>query len=253
MFDESEHIDVLGVGVDDVSYAEAVERVEQLMEGDTQAYIVTPNPEMIMKARRDEHFREVLNQADLSVPDGMGVVWASKILGVALRERVAGTDLMQAICTQAARRGWPVFLLGAREGVAEQAAEKLVSHNPGLRVVGTYAGCADRERDADMRAHLGALVHARDPVILFVAFGAPKQELWIARNRAQLHGVRLAMGLGGAFDFIAGKVPRAPVWMRRIGLEWLYRGFKQPWRFRRIITVWHFGLVVWMKRLGIRS
>jgi N-acetylglucosaminyldiphosphoundecaprenol N-acetyl-beta-D-mannosaminyltransferase len=156
---------------------------------------------------------------------------------------VAGVDLVPALARRAAARGWGVFLLGGGPGVAELAARRLKQLAPGLHVVGCFAGDASPAGDDETRA---AVATAR-PQLLLVAYGAPKQELWIHRNAHDL-GVPVSIGVGGAFDFLAGRVPRAPAWMRRLGIEWLFRLMRQPWRARRMAVLPVFALLVLRQR-----
>jgi N-acetylglucosaminyldiphosphoundecaprenol N-acetyl-beta-D-mannosaminyltransferase len=180
-----------------------------------------------------------LNRADLRVADGVGVLWAARLLGAPLRERVTGSDGIYAICERAAHQGWRVFLLGAAPGVAERAAARLTARYAGLQVVGTYAGSPV---ETEWPAIHTRLQEAR-PHILLVAYGHPRQDLWIDQHRHELPAT-VAMGIGGALDFVAGVAQRAPLWMRRIGLEWLHRLVRQPWRWRRMTKLPLFALRV---------
>src|SRR5436190_1923587 len=164
-----------------------------------------------------------VNQATHSHPGGCG--------GEHRRGRVTGVALTELIAARAAERGWSMFLLGAAPGVAERAAEALQHKYPGLRVVGCYSGSPRRDEEPVIRAR----IIAAQPTVLLVAYGHPAQELWIARNQPLLR-VPVAIGVGGVFDYLAGEAPRAPAWMRRIGLEWLYRLIRQPQRWRRILV-----------------
>jgi len=219
---------LLGVRVDDVTGDEALSRIEGFIQEGTPHQVVTINPEFVVASQRDEEFRRILNAADLALPDGIGIVWASRLLsrGRPLRERVAGSDLLPKIAALAAKRGYRLFLLGAAPGVAEEAARRLRQQSPGLTIAGTYAGSPAAEEEDE----IVALVRAAKPDILFVAYGAPAQDKWIARNLEQM-GVPVAMGVGGAFDFIAGVAVRAPRWVQCLGLEWLHRLCHQPWRW----------------------
>ena len=235
---------VLGVRVDDVTYEEALSLIEGFIREGTPHQVVTVNPEFVVAARQDKEFRRILNAADLALPDGIGIVWASHLLGRPLRERVAGSDLMPKIAALAAERGYRLFLLGAAEGVAAEAARRLQERNPGLVVAGTYAGSPAVEEEDE----IVALIRAARPHVLFVAYGAPAQDKWIARNLERL-GVPVCMGVGGAFDFIAGVAKRAPRWVQRLGLEWLHRLLHQPWRWRRQLALVKFAGLVLRERL----
>jgi N-acetylglucosaminyldiphosphoundecaprenol N-acetyl-beta-D-mannosaminyltransferase len=201
--------------------------------------VVTLNPEIVMAARGDPQLRALIDDADLVVPDGIGVVWAARLRGRRFPERVTGVDTVEALARLAARRGWRLFLLGAAPGVAEAAAANLVARFPGLTVAGTYSGAPDPAWD-DVST---GLVRASAADIVCVAYGAPAQERWIARNRDRL-GAGAALGVGGALDFLAGRVPRAPRWAQRAGLEWAYRLWRQPWRWRRMRALPGFSVAV---------
>ncbi len=219
---------ILGIPIHDVTLEEALEWVATWIAEGGAHQIATVNPEFVMMARRDSAFRAVLERADLCLPDGVGITLAARYLGRPLRERVAGVDLVERLSARAAEEGWRLFLLGAAPGVADRAAAALRSRNPGLVVSGTYAG-SPRVEEEDEIIHR---VQKAEADILLVAYGAPAQDIWLARNLA-CTGARVGAGVGGAFDYIAGVVPRAPRWMRRAGLEWLYRLIRQPWRWRR--------------------
>ncbi|HEX2033145.1 MAG TPA: WecB/TagA/CpsF family glycosyltransferase [Chloroflexota bacterium] len=223
---------ILGVRVDDVTYNEALERCVALAGRGRPAYVVTPNPEFVILARHDPAFRAVLNEADLSIPDGGGLLLAARLAGHPLREQVRGTDLAYGLIDHAPHAGWRVFLLGAAPGVAEAAARALVRRTPGLQISGTFAGQASPAGDAETVA---AVRRAGRSDVLLVAYGARRQERWIARNLQQLD-VGLAMGVGGVLDFMSGRVPRAPAWVRRAGVDWLFRLAIQPSRFKRQAT-----------------
>jgi N-acetylglucosaminyldiphosphoundecaprenol N-acetyl-beta-D-mannosaminyltransferase len=190
------------------------------------------NPEFVMMAQSNAEFREVLAQADLCMADGVGLLWAARRQGHTLPERVTGSDGVPRIAERAAQRGWGLYLLGAAPGVAQCTARILAARYPGLRITGAHAG-SPAESDAE---GIVGLVRAAAPDILFVAFGAPQQDLWIARHREAL-GVPVMMGVGGAFDHIAGVRRRAPYWLQRLNLEWLFRLVTQPWRWRRQLAL----------------
>lgn len=227
---------LLGVRVDDVTTDEALALMESYAGGGAPRQVCTVNPEFIMMAQSDEAFRRVLAESALNLPDGGFLRWAARRKGARLRERVTGSDTLPLFAERAARAGYRLFFLGAAEGIAQRAAEVLCTRYAGLAIAGCYTGTpavADEEA-------IVARVRAANPDALFVAYGAPRQDLWIARNAARL-GVPLLMGVGGTFDFIAGAVPRAPAWMRRLDLEWLYRLARQPWRWRRQLAIWRFA------------
>lgn len=247
---------ILGLPVHDLTLPELVDRVRAWVraEPDRLHQIVTLNPEMVMAARRLPEFRATIERADLVTADGVGIVLAARLLGRPLRGRVPGVDLVEAL----AAAGDPelaLFLLGAAPGVAERAARRLETRSPGYRIAGVWAGSP---RPEESGPSLARIAEAR-PAVLLVAYGAPAQELWIARHRSELEraGVVVAVGVGGAFDYLAGVVPRAPRPLRRLGLEWLYRLIRQPWRWRRQLALPQFAALVvreWAaQRLGGRK
>src|SRR4051794_15811645 len=178
--------------------------------------ICTVNPEFIVDANRDPVFATALRRADLRVPDGVGILWAAQLLGAPLPQRVTGSDGIYQICQRAAQAGWRVYFLGAGPGVAEAAAQRLSERYSGLQVAGCYAGSPE----AGEWPTIAARLTAAQPDILFVAYGHPRQELWIYAYRQELP-VKVALGIGGAMDFVTGVAQRAPQWMQRLGLEWL--------------------------------
>jgi N-acetylglucosaminyldiphosphoundecaprenol N-acetyl-beta-D-mannosaminyltransferase len=224
-------LDVLGVKVDNVTMGEAVARVKEFFKANRPAYVVTPNPEMIILARKDKEFTQILNRADLAIPDGAGIIWASRIWGAPLKERVAGTDLFLRLCEEAGRRGGRAVLLEGPEGLksAPSAAQILRERYPKLRVEALVLPAAEEEQAvAAIRNISGGT-----PVdLLFVAYGHGRQERWMARNLPKIP-VKVALGVGGAFDFLVGSQKRASASIRKLGLEWLYRLVRQPWRIKR--------------------
>ena len=234
-------ITILGIPIDDVTENEAIERIASWVVSGQPHQICTVNPEFVMAAQHHTAFRRVLLAASMRTPDGFGLVLEARRRGTPFRARVTGVGLTERIAAEAVRRGWKLFLLGAAPGVAEQAAVALSARNPGLQIVGCYAGSPRVEDEAVVRS----LIASAQPDILLVAYGHPAQELWIARNQPWLR-VPVAMGVGGTFDYVAGIVPRAPAVMRAAGLEWLYRLIRQPQRWRRILTA--VPLFLWAAR-----
>ncbi|WP_165423414.1 WecB/TagA/CpsF family glycosyltransferase [Ktedonosporobacter rubrisoli] len=210
--------------------------------GEPCQQVVTVNTEFIMAAQRDTIFRQCINQAALVVADGMGVVWATKYLREPAPERITGIDTLIELAKLCAAKGYRIYLLGAAPGVAEQARARLESLAPGLQVAGTYAGSPAPEEEEEI---IGRVREAKAD-ILCVAYGAPAQELWIRRNIVRLP-VAIAMGVGGAYDFLAGRQRRAPKTMQRMGLEWLYRLYREPWRIKRMLAIPQFMVLVLLK------
>lgn len=230
---------ILGITVHILTFANLLDQIGQWIGDSSPRQICTVNPEFMIIAQHDLNFFSILNRADLCIPDGGGLLWAARQLGYSLPERVTGSDGVPLIAERATQDGWRLFLLGAAPGIAEKTAVILCQRYPGLQIAGTYAGSpAAAEEDA-----IVALINASHADILFVAYGAPNQDKWIARNLPRLQ-VSVAMGVGGSFDFIAGITRRAPLWMRRAGLEWLYRLIRQPWRWRRMLRLPRFVIAV---------
>ncbi len=236
-------IDILGVPVHPVTMAGTLALVEQYMAEPRLHQIATVNPEFVIAAQDDLDFHRVLHTADLCIPDGVGLLLAARRRGQSLPERVPGSELVGHLAELAAAHGWSLFLLGAAPGVgaaagvAEQAAQRLVERYPGLVVAGTFAGSPAIEENDDIVRR----INESGAALLFVAYGAPKQDKWIDRNRDALPAVRVAIGVGGSLDFITGRAIRAPRWMQRLGLEWLHRLIREPWRWRRMLALPRFA------------
>ncbi len=222
--------------MDALSLTETTRRICALIASGEGGYVVTLNPEIVMRARRDPGLTRLIRAARLVTADGMGILWALRLAGQPIAERVTGVDLVEALATQAAAQDIPIFLLGAGNGVAQVVAQRLTEQAPGLRIAGVWGGSPRPEDDAQALAQI-RLSGAR---LLLVAYGAPAQEMWIARNLPSLPGV-VALGVGGAFDLLAGRIPRAPRWLRDIGLEWLYRLLREFWRWRRMLALPQFA------------
>ena len=237
-------LDILGVQVDRVDQGEALGIIEAMLNTPACKQVVTLNPEYVMRANREPELMRIINGADLNVPDGMGIVWASRLLGQPLRGRVTGTGLLPAIGKLCADRGCSMFLLGGGPGVAELAASRLKEQIPGFEV----AGFSSNDPGPAFDPQTIEAINNSGAGILAVAYGCPKQDLWISANRGKLKGVRVAIGVGGALDFISGQVPRAPKAFRRMGLEWLFRLWLEPSRARRMAALPRFGWHVMMTR-----
>ena len=232
-----EAIPILGIPVHAVTMDETLTLIEGYMLEPRVHQIATVNPEFVMAAQSDASFRHTLLTAELCLPDGVGLLYAARRLGRTLPERVPGSELVYRLAERAAERNWPLFLLGAAPGVAEEAAQRLSERYPDLRIAGTHAGSPAAEENDDIVQRINASGAAQ----LFVAYGAPNQDKWIERNRTNLTTVRVALGVGGSLDFITGRAVRAPQWAQDAGLEWLYRLYKEPWRWRRMLALPRFG------------
>lgn len=221
---------ILGVRLDAVKVNEALERVRGFLFDNRQHLIASINPEMLVLANRDTEFKEILNKSDLNFADGTGVVFASYFLGVGLPQRIPGVDFVWRLCELAEKEDKKIFLLGGQNGVVAAAVGEIKKRFPNLKI---FCGGDNLKSDDPT---IITLVNNFAPQILLVAFGHGRQEKWLAKNLAQLPSVDVGMGVGGTFDFIAGRVRRSPKFFRALGLEWLWRLIKQPWRFKRIFT-----------------
>lgn len=231
-------LNILGVGVDTFNMKEATDFLMKAIEADSLTSVYTPNSEIILHAYKNPDYAEVLNRAGLVTPDGIGVVYASKILKRPLPERVSGFDLANELLKKAAPLGKTLYLFGGKPGIAERGAEKIKELYPGINIVGISDGYFDEEKEAKIIAD----INEKHPDILFVCLGFPKQERWIDAH-SDLKA-KVAMGIGGSLDVFAGEVKRAPEFFQKFGLEWFYRLIKQPSRFIRMLALPKFGFTV---------
>jgi N-acetylglucosaminyldiphosphoundecaprenol N-acetyl-beta-D-mannosaminyltransferase len=242
---------ILGVPVDALDRSAVLARISGWLaesSGRSLQHVVTVNPEFVIAARNQPAFARVLHESALATADGVGITLAGRLLGVPVAERITGVDLVESLAELSADdEHCRLFLLGAGPGVADETAGRLRARFPGSRIVGTFAGSS---KDAGF-AEIEARLTAADATVLLVAFGHPTQDLWIARHREALaaHGILVAIGVGGSFDYLSGRVPRAPRLVRRLGLEWLYRLIRQPWRWRRQLALPLFVLLILRERL----
>lgn len=228
---QTKKVTILGVAINATSLKEVVMYMNTAITGTICKHIITPNNEMLVEATRNAPFFDVLQQADYLLPDSTGLLLAARLTGQVLPCRVRGVDTMEQFCLQA-DAATNVFLLGAAPGIAAKAAVVLQSKNPLLQIVGTHSGSPS----AAEAPVIIAKINASGANVLFVAYGAPAQDMWIASYKDQLPAMRIAMGVGGSFDFIAGTVRRAPTLLRTLGLEWLWRLALQPKRYKRMFT-----------------
>ena len=232
-------VEILGVNVNSLTMAQAVEAVQQFIAEKKVALVATANAEMLMRSTQDEELKDILNQADLVVPDGAGTVWAAGHLGEPMPERVAGFDLAQELMREAPARGDRIYFFGSAPGVADKAKAKAEELYPGIQVVGTRNGFFT---EADEPGIIAEIKAAR-PDILLAALGVPKQEKWLKKHMQELQ-VPVSIGVGGTLDVLAGVMEWAPLWMQKAKLEWLFRGLKQPSRAGRLLALPKFVLKV---------
>ena len=232
-------VEILGVNVNSLTMAQAVEAVQQFIAEKKVALVATANAEMLMRATQDEELKDILNQADLVVPDGAGTVWAAGHLGEPMPERVAGFDLAQELMREAPSRGDRVYFFGSAPGVADKAKAKAEELYPGIQVVGVRNGFFSEADEPQIIAD----IRAAKPDILLAALGVPKQEKWLKKHMQELQ-VPVSIGVGGTLDVMAGVMERGPLWMQKAKLEWLFRGLKQPSRAGRLLALPKFVLKV---------
>ena len=232
-------VNLLDAAIDALDIPQTVESITGFIKSGKPHLIITLNPEFLYQAQSQKYLLDLIHRADLVTPDGVGIVWACGVAGCPVPERVTGIDLLLCLTERAAREGWRVFLLGSAPGVAAEAAEKLVEKYPGLQIAGTYHGYFKAEEEKDLMDR----IKESKSDLLFVALGAPRQELWIDANMKDLK-VPVAMGIGGSLDVIAGRVPRAPLWLQHLRLEWLGRLIREPSRWRRMMVLPKFALLV---------
>lgn len=241
---------VCGIPVANLTEDEAVAAIDRMITDGGSHYAAVVNAAKIVAATRDERLKQVLLEADMVTADGMSIVWASRLLGQPLKQRVTGIDLFERLVGHAARRGWKVYFLGAREESVRGTVERLKSRHAGLKVAGYHNGFFA----ASETVAIAEAIWESAADLLFVAMGSPAQEKWIA-SQLERSGVRFALGVGGSFDHISGLAVRAPRWMQRAGLEWLYRLVREPRRMWRRYLIGN-STFIWMvirQRVGARS
>ncbi len=225
-------ITLFDIAISNVAFDEVCERITEQIASEEPGFIVTPNVDHVCTCHRNPGFREAYGRAFLTLPDGAPIIWASYLLGVPLNSKLSGSDMVPRLCAYAAKAGHSVFFLGGTPGTAAKTAEVLTRNNPGLTVAGVH--CPDygfEKRPDELQQTLGAVRDAK-PDICFIALGSPKQELIMERHYREM-GVPVCMGVGATFDFVAGRILRAPRWIQRAGFEWLWRLAQEPRRLWR--------------------
>lgn len=244
-------IKILGVPIDRVTMREAVARTVEALSNDKKFFIVTPNSEIVFHANKDKKLHTIIEKADMVVPDGIGLVIGSKIVGKPLKERVTGIDLMENLLKYADEAGKSIYLIGGKEGVAQEAGFNIKEKYKNLKIAGTHHGYfkGSHTGHPNSKEETLAIEHlnAANPDIVFVALGAPRQEFFIDANIEKMKG-KVFMGVGGSLDVYSGKVNRAPKIYQNLGLEWLYRLIQEPWRFKRMSALPLFLIYVLLKR-----
>lgn len=235
-------VDILGVNIDKLGIKDASEKIYSFLEDGGHHCVFTPNSEIIMAAHRDENFKKILNSADILTADGIGVVYASKILKNPITERAAGFDTAMELLKKMNDGKKSLYLFGSKPGVADRAAEKIKKMHPNIVI----SGCADGYFNAEKEKKIIDDINEKGPDVLFVCLGFPKQEKWIYEHKGKLN-VKVMMGLGGSLDVIAGEAKRAPEIFQKLNMEWFYRLCKEPWRIGRMMDLPKFAVTVILK------
>ncbi|RKD30079.1 WecB/TagA/CpsF family glycosyltransferase [Thermohalobacter berrensis] len=247
-------IKIMDVKINNITLKKAVDKVNKFLNGKDTKVIYTPNTEVVMIAKDDDKLKTILNDGDLTIPDGIGLVYASKIKKRPLAERVTGYDLSVEMIKLANKKGYSLFLLGGEKGVAKRASERLKNIYPNLNIAGVHHGYFKGThigyKNHEDEKKVIEIINKSNADILFVGFGAPKQEKWIHENKDKLN-CKVIIGNGGTIDVLAGKVKRAPKVYQKLGLEWLYRLIKEPWRIKRQMVLPLFMLHVLFSRKNI--
>lgn len=241
-------IEAFGVRISPVTMTEAMDKIEAMIHAGTPHHVVTSDANAILRAQEDPEYAAIMSRAALITPDGYGVIWGARLMNLPIYERVTGVDMVTGICERAAKHGYRIFILGSEPGTAATAATRLMETYPGLQVVGTHHGMI--LRDEKLLNHALQQIKDARPDVLFVAMGIPLQEKFIAQHMAELK-VPVALGVGGSFDVYSEKLKRAPVAVQRAGMEWLYRVWQEPWRWKRMGYVPRFMLFALKEWLGI--
>ncbi|MGM0471815.1 MAG: WecB/TagA/CpsF family glycosyltransferase [Bacillota bacterium] len=239
-----EAIKVLDVKINRVDLIEAVNRVDDLIQLSGSNLVLTPNSEMVVLAQQDRELKQILNQAELTIPDGSGLLVAARLLGRSLKERVTGIDLMKQLLALAAQENYSIYFLGAKPEVIQQARHRVVTAYPELKIVGVHHGYLDSTTEAEVIKE----INDQAPDLLFVGMGAPLQEKWLSAYRDKLD-FSVGMGVGGSFDILAEQKTRAPQIIQQLGLEWLYRLLQEPSRWRRMLALPTFIYLVSKERV----
>jgi N-acetylglucosaminyldiphosphoundecaprenol N-acetyl-beta-D-mannosaminyltransferase len=225
----NKQVTLFGITIHNISMGEALAEIERLIKQNGKSLVVTPNAQHINIISKDEELRKLYGEAALVLTDSVPLLWAAKILGRPMKERVAGSDIFPAFCKVASQKNYKIFLLGAEPGIAKKASSILQNQNPGLNIVGTYSPLLGFEQDHKENEKIINLVNRAQPDVLFVGLGSPKGEKWAWTHKGEINS-SVIICVGAAFDFVAGKSKRAPLWMQKSGLEWFHRLSQEPRR-----------------------
>lgn len=224
---------LLNTYINNLTMRETVEAVEKMIAADKKSYVVAINVDVVMKIEEDPYLKKIVDNADMVLVDGKPLVWISKLHGKSLKAKISGSDLVPLLCEVAAQKGYKIFIIGGKDGIADQAKQRLEKKLPGIQVMGTYSPPFGFEKDETEIEKINQMISDVHPDLLIACFGCPKQEKWIYENIAK-YEAKVSICAGATVDFLAGNVKRAPRWMSEHGLEWFYRFLQEPKRmFKR--------------------
>lgn len=253
--EKRQKVNLFGVPIDRISCQNVIERFDKFVSQRKPTFVVTPDTLAILRARKDKKYLDITKKADLVTPDGAGILWATVTLDVPLIERITGIDLINKICTAAVEKDYKLYLLGSKNEVIDKAVRNLKDNFPGINIVGYYHGYFDKlapngDKIAKSEKDIIKEIKEKKPDFLLVGLGVPKQELWIAKHKDKL-GVPVCIGIGGSFDVLSGKIPRAPLWMQNHGMEWIFRLIKEPKRLKRVIALPYFMWLIFLGKIEL--
>jgi exopolysaccharide biosynthesis WecB/TagA/CpsF family protein len=253
--EKRQKVSLFGVPIDRISCQNVIERFDKFVSQRKPSFVVTPDTLAILRARKDKEYLDITKKADLVTPDGAGILWATATLDVPLIERITGIDLINEICTAAVEKDYKLYLLGSENEVIDKAVRNLKDNFPGINIVGYYHGYFDKiapngDKIAKSEKDIIKEIKEKKPDFLLVGLGVPKQELWIAKHKDKL-GVPVCIGIGGSFDVLSGKIPRAPLWMQNHGMEWIFRLIKEPKRLKRVIALPYFMWLIFLGKIEL--
>ncbi len=252
---DKQRIELFGVPIDRINCQQAIEKLDWFVREKQPNYVVTPDTLAILRARKDRRYLNITQEADLVTPDGAGILWATATLDNPLIERITGIDLINQICQLAVRKKYRLYLLGAKKEIIKKTVNNLERKYPHINIVGYHHGYVTETEDSDLQGNncekeLICEIQKKKPDFLLVGMGVPKQEIWISKHKDKL-GVPVCIGIGGSFDVLSGKIPRAPLWMQNHGMEWIFRLIKEPKRFKRAIALPYFMWLVFLGKIEL--
>lgn len=223
----------LNTYVSNITMNEALDNIEKMIKSKKKSYVVAVNVDVIMKIEQDEELKKITDEADMVLTDGKPLIWISKLKKTPIKEKISGSDLVPKLCELSDRKGYTIFILGGKDGIAKQAKEKLESQYKNIKIVGVYSPKFGFEKDKKELTKINSMINKKKPDLLFVCLGCPKQEKWIY-NHISEYDAKVSICAGATVDFLAGNMKRAPKWMSNCGLEWFYRFLQEPKRlFKR--------------------